>query len=265
MNAKNINSKLDELFKEWLAHYPESQRYLFCQDGLMLKADGGADVNELWQNAKRRVMFILKDNPDGWGHDTRRWLVNDSEEDVSKKRFLLTLAEILYVLVNLDSTEESRKRLSYNRVHNALRSEVVDGFLRTIPFAFVEAKKLAGGDTVLKSQMTEALTSDSDFLKREIDIIRPNIIVCCDRYNSQFNYLTRNYFAGKEAQVIEYDYTDETGKKLIGQRCCLWYYPSEKVVVIKSYHPSYGALWKTFERVISVFHAFLKKHPEVNF
>lgn len=265
MGTKNYNQQLDGLFKQWMESYPEEQRHLFCQDGLMLKADKNADVNELWQNAHRRIAFILKDNPDGWGNDTRLWLQDSKNANIYGNRFLATLAEILYALLHLDSAEDSRLKLSYNKIHGSLRQEVADNFVNTAPFAFIEAKKLAGGKTVSQREMADAMERDSDFLKNEFDILQPNIIVCFDRYNSQFNFITRQYFNGKEAQVIEYDYTDENGRKLIGQRCCLWYYPSENVVVIKSYHPSYGALWKTFERVVSPFHAFLKRHPEIEF
>ena len=170
--------------------------------------------------------------------------------DIHGNRFLTTLAEILYALLHLDATEDSRLSLSYTKIHGLLHHEVADHFANVDPFAFIEAKKLAGGKTVSQQEMGEAMERDCEYLKRELDILRPNIIVCFDRYNSQFNFITRRYFGDKEAQVIAYDYTDESGRKLIGQRCCLWYYPDDNVVVIRSYHPSYGALWKTFERVV---------------
>lgn len=263
--VQSFNCQLDQLFEEWISSYPEDQRYLFCKDGLMLKAGGDADVNELWQNAKRRILFILKDNPDGWGNDTRLWLQNFDNANIKLNRFLQTIADIFYALLNLKPTTSSRNELGYNRVHNSLRKEVIRAFAFSAPFAFIEAKKLAGSKTVTNKEMGAALTKDGDFLKRELDILKPNVIVCCDRYNSQFNFVTKEYFKGKEAQVIEYDYIDEYGHKIIRQRCCLWYYPEDNVVVIKSYHPSYGSLWKTYERVVSVFHAFLKHHPETNF
>lgn len=265
METINFNQQLDELFKSWMESYPEDQRHLFCQDGLMLKTDKSVDVNERWQKSRRRVAFILKDNPDGWGNDTRLWLRDAKNADINGNRFLTTLAEILYALLHLDATEDSRLDLSYTKIHGLLHHEVADHFVNVDPFAFIEAKKLAGGETVSQREMGEAMERDCEYLKKELDILRPNIIVCFDRYNSQFNFITRRYIGDKEAQVIAYDYTDESGRKLIGQRCCLWYYPDDNVVVIRSYHPSYGALWKTFERVVSPFHAFLKRHPEVKF
>lgn len=51
MDVNNFNQQLDELFKTWMESYPEDQRNLFCQDGLMLKADKSIDVNDLWRKA----------------------------------------------------------------------------------------------------------------------------------------------------------------------------------------------------------------------
>ncbi len=215
MDVNNFNQQLDELFKTWMESYPEDQRNLFCQDGLMLKADKSVDVNDLWRKAQRRVAFILKDNPDGWGNDTRLWLQDAKNADILGNRFLTTLAEILYALLHLDATEDSRLKLCYNKIHGALRQNVADNFINTAPFAFIEAKKLAGGKTVSQREMGEAMERDCEYLKQELGILRPNIIVCFDRYNSQFNFITRRYFGDKEAQVIEYDYTDESGLSVV--------------------------------------------------
>ena len=71
MEAQNINVKinynklLDVLFESWIESYDEKDRERFCHDGLMRKNSSELDVNELWHNVKRRVMFILKDCPDG--------------------------------------------------------------------------------------------------------------------------------------------------------------------------------------------------------
>jgi hypothetical protein len=76
----NYNALLDTLFKQWEKNYSEG----FCKDGLMLIPDNPnpnstSYVDELWEKSERRVMFLLKDNPDD-GHDIRRWLVD--HEDV---------------------------------------------------------------------------------------------------------------------------------------------------------------------------------------
>lgn len=133
----------------------------------------------------------------------------------------------------------------------------------TAPFALIEGKKKAGGDNVLKREMEKALEQDKDFLKEEIDILRPNIIVCCDAEDTQFNYITQYYLADREpTEKREYIYDNDTFS------CCLWYYDSEdsekRIAVVKSYHPTYRGKgkekWKIYERVISPFRALVKKY-----
>ena len=53
---ESYNGKLNELFKEWKASYPESERAAdrFCEDGLTLKykeEESGYDINEVANQA----------------------------------------------------------------------------------------------------------------------------------------------------------------------------------------------------------------------
>ena len=66
---KNYNEKLDELFKEWEAKSMANGDDVISKDGLMRKQH--ADVNELWEQSPKKVMFLMKDQPNGWGDDTR--------------------------------------------------------------------------------------------------------------------------------------------------------------------------------------------------
>lgn len=49
--------------------------------------------------------------------------------------------------------------------------------------------------------------------------------------------------------------------------CCLYYYPIEKVVVIKSYHPTNlgkkGGKRTIYERVMRPFHKLMKDYPDI--
>ena len=66
------NERLDDLFSRWMESLDETQKPLFCKDGLMLKADKPVEyVDERWDNTTRRVMFLLKDKNTPDGDDTR--------------------------------------------------------------------------------------------------------------------------------------------------------------------------------------------------
>lgn len=259
--GNNYNQRLDELFRRWMGSLSEEEQQLFCKDGLLIKSDRPSEfVDEQWGKARRRVLFLLKDKNTPDGDDIRLWLVDERNGKnnrrlagggVGRTGFLPNLARLLYGLL----VTEKDMRMGFEEVKKSRMGEVRT-IWNTEPFGFVESKKLAGYSSVSSKMVTDAMERDEAFLKEEIDILRPNIIVCCDADDSQFDFVTLRYFAGKEAEKIEYAYPDANMKP-----CCLWYYPTNGVVVIKSYHPSRlgKADWMIYERVISPFHELVKR------
>ncbi len=65
-----INSKLNKLFQSWKKEMEENSDIGFCEDGLIYR-DG--QESALWQNSKRRILFLLKENNDNDGQDVREW------------------------------------------------------------------------------------------------------------------------------------------------------------------------------------------------
>lgn len=243
------NDLLDTLFKEWENSYSEEDRKKFCKDGIMLKADRSIDVDEQWEKSTRRIMFLLKDCPDGWGYDTREMLrdeKNGEENRTLKNKFTRNLAKILYGLQNKERNE------IHDKYVNEHMSDA-ESTWNTMPFAFIETKKLAGGKDVSSETMMKALTRDKLFLAKEIDILRPNIIVCFDGDNNIFKYVTEEYFMGVKPSIEKrYIYDNEKFN------CCLNYYEQNNTVVINSYHPSaVVADWIFLERVFSPFRSLL--------
>lgn len=106
----NYNSLLSELFDQWKKkNYTEEDRAKFCEDGIMLKNDSSIDVDLLWEQASRRVIFMLKDCPDGDGYDTREMLTDKYAAEKGEKnrklkvKFLKNLAKLLYGLLEMSS------------------------------------------------------------------------------------------------------------------------------------------------------------------
>ena len=265
--ARNIrygeyNRQLDALFIQWMEALSGEQRKLFCKDGLLVKAGKPLDfVDEKWKNAPRRVAFLLKDKNTPDGDDIRLWLTDKKHGEnsrqlsggqVGRTDFLPNIARMLYGLL----VTKRNDRLGFDKVQSTKMNEVKEMW-NNEPFALIETKKLAGYSSVSKSEMQKAIDKDKDFLTRELNILKPNIIICCDADDSQFNFVTQTYLAGKDAKKIEYSYPNANIRP-----CCLWYYPTEKVIVIKSYHPTRRgkANWMIYERVISPFHELLKQY-----
>lgn len=261
----SYNKKLDELFERWTENLSEEQKALFCKDGLMLKAGEPEDsVDEKWDKAKRRIIFIVKDKNTPDGDDIRRWLVegphaknsrNLSGGIVGKRGFLPNIALILYGLLK----DQRDIRIGFKEVSETKLEEVRE-IWNTEPFALIEAKKLAGHPTVSTSEIVHALNQDEEFLKEELDILQPNIIVCCDSKDTQFNFITKHYLKN-ENNIIkkEYIYPDTTMK------CCLWHFPTRGITVIKSFHPTNRGKekWMIYERVISPFHKLLEENHKI--
>lgn len=257
MEKLSYFAQLNELFLEWMSCLDNEEKDRFCKDGLMLKAyKQEKSIDTLWDEAERRVMFVLKDKSSPYGDDTRLWLVDGKKgkvnreltgPEVTKTGFLPNLARMLYGLV-IDT-----------KGFNQLDMKAVTEVWNTVPFAFVEAKKLAGYPTVSKPELIHALEKEGDFLMREIEILNPNIIVCCDGEDSQYDYITQKYDECETQEIVKIDYKYPMKPNFV---CGLRYYPTLNKVVIKSFHPTRigkSGDWTIYEKVISPFRQLLDK------
>ena len=153
--------------------------------------------------------------------------------------------------------EELNNKIDYDR------SSITQVF-NDIPFSYVEAKKLAGGKSCSSAALNKALNRDGVFLAREIDILHPNIIVCCDQNGDIFNSVVKYYFQGRipcEEDIWDYIFTFEDGSES-NFRCKLYYYKKEGMLLFQSYHPSNlgKEKWKIREKVLSPFRQFFAKY-----
>ena len=258
MNELSYFAQLNELFQEWMHDLSGEDRNLFCKDGLMLKAyKTEKSIDTLWDESPRRVMFILKDKNTPDGDDTRLWPVDGKHGieirelcggNIGQTGFFPNIARILYGL--------TVQTIGYSQ----LEMQKVKDNWNALPFAFVEAKKLAGYSSVKSSDIENALKKDGEFLMREIDILNPNILVCCDADDTQFNYITQQYDSVEKGEIISIEYKYPIKPCFT---CCLRYYPTINKVVIKSYHPTRigkAGDWIIYEKVVSPFRQLLNNY-----
>lgn len=235
---KDYNKQLDELFKEWEAVSIANGDDVISKDGLMRKQD--ADVNELWAESRKKIMFLLKDQPDGWGDDTRNWLTLPEEHRFAKRNrearpvFLKRLALLLYGFIY--------NKLDYWSVDG---KEVVKCW-NEMPFAFVETKKQSGGKSVTNKTMNRYIDKYKDFLLKEIDILRPNIIVCCGV--PQYDFALDTLYDKENLECIDKNvYIDKV----------------KNVLLIYSPHPSCrGSHADFYAGVMYHYEKFLGKYPD---
>lgn len=174
------NWELEELFREWIL---ESERYnearenygeeniIFTKDGILEKADDNIDVETEWEKSEKRILFILKDQPAKWCDDVRLWLKRKDNQELQPK-FMHNLANIFWGLYN-----GNKNRLcSFDEL--TLNLDDVKKCFNTYPFAFVESKKQGGKPYIPNKMLKDYLNRYKHFIIRELEILKPNMIVC---------------------------------------------------------------------------------------
>ena len=89
---ETINQQLNALFEKWkeasLNNGEKNNEFgvIFTTDGLVYKNDRSIDVEEQWNSSKRKVLFILKDQPTQYADDVRFWLRDVEGKDALRRR-----------------------------------------------------------------------------------------------------------------------------------------------------------------------------------
>lgn len=277
MSNINIGDELETLFKEWKDRLPLGAN--FTKDGVMYRnGKTNEQVEQEWLASPKRVVFLLKDQNQGkygtWDEDINLWLKDVDWEDTNardkwnasakanrniKNRFLKNIAYILWGLVKADNNDdrcfsETKKR------HN----EVKD-FFNSQPFALIECKKEPGGSYLDTKTLCDHLATYGDLLNKELDILHPNIIVCCGGSSEIFKFITKTYYKDKAPIRFGGEYEFEDGTDL-GFKTQLYYYPDDNVIVIDSFHPKCRkGDWLIFDRVLSPYRHFMNSGYASNF
>ena len=226
------NSELDLLFDEWIAEskknneWQSEEQIAFTKDGILEK-----DVDAMWYNSRKRILFLLKDQPTEWSDDVRLWL-KDTEKDSEKSKtqksknrelehdFIRNIANVFWGLYTIDNPNDC----DYSKVLE--KEKEVKQCFNTMPFALVESKKQGGGTSITDTELKKYLERYKTFLRRELDILSPNMIVCTNEVIYDF--------------VIKYyneKYPDSPLRTLEGHNS-IRIHPESKTLIFCSYHPS---------------------------
>ena len=118
----------------------------------------------------------------------------------------------------LDKGEYS-ENISCEERHNTLRR-----------IAAINLKKQGGGSSANGKSLIDFATKDAKFLKRQIDEIAPDIIVCCgySRPKSNAEILYENVlFSTDKPEWKSFSITQKT----------IWYFEYQNIPVVSFYHP----------------------------
>ena len=246
---ENYNEKLDALFKKW---QKESEFTHFFYDGLMYRGEiisthwrKSGNESEMWEKAPKRVMFLLKDvNAGGDGPEDDNNIRGRNFKDTTSR----TYWNMSYWLYGLLKTIENGEVPKFTFSH----SEATQFFDDT-PVAYVNCKKQAGTSSVSPSTLNYYIERDKKFIKEEIEILNPDIIICCawteSSGNSIFEFV-KNYVYQDIENVNSY----------------MYYCAKKNKLVINAYHPTSTKIRDTemYENIMSDFNDFLVKFPDFN-
>ena len=253
----NINYELELLFDRWQERM--EKKNCFTKDGILYKNDlSEEEAIKNWTETPKRVLFLLKDQhqfgEQKWIEDIRYWLKDVDWEDKDKKdkwnaqacanrnlksKFFKNIAYILWGLVKADKNND----WLYQEVEN--HHNEVKEFIANQPFALVECKKDPGGPICRNPILRQHIKTYSDLLKKEIEILNPNMIVCTN--GIIYDFVLKMY-SENELVSIEGDHNS------------IRFHPNSGTLIFCSYHPSarYINGNKIYNGVMDHYRAFMK-------
>jgi hypothetical protein len=161
---------MEDLFNEWKALVLEESDH-FVEDGIICQ--------ENWDSANRKILFILKETNDYKGSISR--LINDAVTVRPKSKLWLrptfhNIGRWAYGLLNQTDSVAPYKAANKERKNTLLSC------------AFINVKKTSGGRTAGKA-VEESAIKYASFLRRQIEIISPDIIVFGGTYQIMKNHV----------------------------------------------------------------------------
>lgn len=212
--GKSIYEQENELYKEWLNSYSEEEQKYFCKDGLC--ATNANYEEKFWTNAKRRIVFLLKETNDNPEDDYREWEWS--------RIYHPTFNIIFKWLQGLSTVSETFcPSLNNDGDYYDIPNKVIEKY----PLAIVNVKKISGVSQAYTKAIKDYAERDKAFLRKQVaEILKPNIVVCCGYAENDKSYMTK---------IAEnYIYPDLSFKK-INDWC--FYCKEKNLLLIDSYHP----------------------------
>ena len=229
----SIGNELDKLFAEW----KKQLGTCFTSDGVMYQnGKTNEQVEQEWMALPKRVVFLLKDqhqfgDGENWNEDINLWLKDvDWKDTESRKKwnasaaanrniqskFFKNIAYILWGLVKADRNNEWWYQ-DVEKYHEDVRD-----LFNTQPFALVECKKDPGGPVCKDPILRQHIRQYGGLLKKEIEILNPNMIVCTS--GIIYDFVLKMY-PEKELVSIE-------------NHNSIRFHPNSGTLIFCSYHPS---------------------------
>lgn len=143
--------QLDDLFKGWKSTYELSEAARFSEDGILNE--------EMWDGAKLKVLFVLKERAKETD-DFRKVAYDKPWWEIGYMNYFLQNTTKTYIPDFRDIKQNESEIYRYERMS-----------------AILNLKKVMGGSTSIYGQIYDYAERDKDNIKREINIIEPDVMV----------------------------------------------------------------------------------------
>ncbi len=158
--------QLNDLMNDWQQSIPQGEKF---------SADGIVDLPS-WQQADKKILVLLKETND-YSQDITDLIRQVVKKERTTKEFwgamtFHTVGKWLYGLENF-------KNGTYPTLSEAkkYRKQAL------LNCAYMNLKKATGGSSTKNKELENATKRDAEYIKKEIEIINPNIVICGGTYN----------------------------------------------------------------------------------
>lgn len=216
----DTRTQLNMLMEKWKATHKNKGWVNFISDGA---------VNmESYASSTLKICYFLKeayskDNDEDW--DLTRWLDNGA-----MTRMWSNVAEWTYGIINTTTTNISHKPQLTNQEKTVLLKSV----------SVINVKKSNGNVQSDYGDLLNYANEDKEFLKRELDILKPDVIVCGN--NSSLLRLLYGATVQSKNRVsaeglIDAEYMSKNGYAFVGNQIIIdYYHPANQYPAMLNYY-----------------------------
>lgn len=232
-----IQERENKLFECWEKEFEKNGDTGFCYDGLIFNGElynelynrKSGNQEELWNNAKRKVLFFMKDSNNNEGEDYRNWGLYQKTSS--------TFFRFIYSWLNGLSTISAE----------SLIPPMVNELNTGLPLCIVNAKKKSGGSSVSYKDVYAHVEKYTCFLWQQFEIYSPNIIVCGGSWK-MVDIVKELFKKHGDIRFVKMDNSN-----------WIWYSVENRILLIDSYHPgAFVTNVEKYDTLLEHFQEFLK-------
>lgn len=238
---RDYNKELDDFYDN--VYRPCMKRkgdilddFEFGIDGLLNRPAGtvGGEESRLWNSSKLKILLLLKEiNANDSYTNSRLYerINNDIGKNIAAWIYGLYGA---YELCKVPSKDEAYAVNNQNE------------YFQKKPFGIINLKKKVGGSRCDKDEVYRYVCRYRNYIKREIEILNPNIILCCGSLGNISIY--------EIAKQILLNYNFESK----GTMDTILYCKNKNLLLIKSRHPSFTSYDSNIDVYTDVIESFIE-------